>query len=266
MGSTADLRASDSAPVEASGTPTSVPTAPAEGTSPSPMPTASPVATPTASPIATPTASPFDIPSGWRSPGAYPPEDMPRYDGVEVSWGFMSSFEEVIKAADIFIVGEVLAVGPRETSGPMAKSQSQIQVTAMAKGSLPRDSFILVGQIGGIEDQTGRIKDRSGRLAPLPPEAPPGAKPLPPGPSIPPFILFEPTDNPIFRVGERVVLALYWSPLLGMYEGVRGPQGRFRIDAQDRVHPMNPDDPATAALDGLTVEELFMRVEAIATD
>lgn len=185
---------------------------------------------------------------------------------VEVSWGSLPSFEEVIAAADIFIVGEVLAVGPRETSSPMAKSQSQIHVTAMAKGSLAAGSLVLVGQIGGIEDQTKRNKNRSRSPAPLPPEAPPGAKPLPPGPSLPPFMLFEPEDHPIFRVGERVVLALYWSPLLGMYEGVRGPQGRFRIDAQDRVHPMDPDDPTTADLDGLTVEELLAHVRSIAAD
>ncbi len=79
-------------------------------------------------------------------------------------------------------------------------------------------------------------------------------------------MLLEPDDHPIFRIGERVVLALEWSPALGLYQGGSGPQGRFRVDDQDRVHPMLLDDPATASLDGLTVDELLARVEAIATE
>ncbi|CAN5706355.1 hypothetical protein BH24CHL8_BH24CHL8_07150 [soil metagenome] len=45
-----------------------------------------------------------------------------------------------------------------------------------------------------------------------------------------------------------------------------GPQGRFRVDDQDRVHPMLLEDPAVGSLDGLTIDELLARVEAIATD
>lgn len=265
MGSTASLRPSHTEPaIEPSATPTAAPTEQSQRSTFSPRPTRSPVTTPTPAP----TASPFGIPSGWPSAGAYPPEEMPRWDTVEVSWGYLSSFEEIIEAADIFILGEVLAVGPRETSSPMAKSQSQILVTTSAKGALPAGSIVLVGQIGGIEDQTENNKDfgGSGSPAPLPPEAPPGAEPLPPRPTLPPFMLVEPDDHPIFRVGERVVLALRWSPLLGMYEGVRGPQGRFRIDAQGRVHPMDPEDPTVASLGGLTVEELLARVAAEVED
>jgi hypothetical protein len=185
-----------------------------------------------------------------------------------VSWPYLSSFEEIVQAADIFIVGEVVAVEPGVTTSPMPKSDSKIRVTAFAKGSPPADGIVSVQQSGGIQDQTENNKDfaGSGSPAPLPPEAPPGAEPLPPRPTLPPFMLLEFDDDPIFRVGERVALALRWYPSLEMYQVVVGPQGRFQIDDQDRVHPMDPDDPAVAPLDGLTVDELLARVGPIATD
>ncbi len=186
---------------------------------------------------------------------------------VHTSWPFLASFEELIETADIFVVGEVVAVRPGESiSGQIAKSDSLIHVSASAKGDLPADSIVTIQQTGGVEDQTESNRDLSGSPAPLPPEAPPGAQPRPPGPTLPPFMLWELENDPIFRVGERVALALQWSPYIDMYQVWVGPQGRFRIDGQDRVHPMLLEDPAVGSLDGLTIEELLTRVEAIATD
>lgn len=233
---------------------------PPEGASPSPVTTVSPIATLTATHT-------IAIPSGWPSPGAYPPEGQPGWDMVHTSWPFLPSFEELIETADVFVVGEVVAVRPGESiSGKIAKSDSLILVSSSAKGGLPAGSVVVVQQTGGVEDHTESNRDRAGSPAPLPPEAPPGAQPLPPGPTLPPFMLWEQENDPIFRAGERVALALQWSPYIDMYQVWVGPQGRFQIDDQDRVHPMLLADPAVASLDGLTIEELLARVEAIATD
>ncbi len=186
---------------------------------------------------------------------------------VHGSWPFLPSFEELIETADAFVVGDVVAVRPGEDiRGQAATSESLIHVSASAKGGLPVGSVVAVYQTGGVEDQTERNKDSSGSPAPLPPEAPPGAEPLPPGPTLPPLMLVEFDDHPIFRAGERVALALQWSPAIDMYLVWVGPQGRFRVDDQDRVHPMLLEDPAVGSLDGLTIDELLARVGAIATD
>lgn len=73
---------------------------------------------------------------------------------VHGSWPFLPTFEELIETADLFVVGEVVAVGPGETSGGVATSNSLIHVSALAKGRLPAGSVVTIYQTGGVEDQT----------------------------------------------------------------------------------------------------------------
>lgn len=224
-------------------------------------------AKPSASPrlITSPSAVPTPaIPSATPSQGPYPPVDLPRLD-AHGSWGFLQSFDEVIEVGDVFIVGEVLTIVAADTDEELPTSDSRVRMTDVSKGDLQTDTVVTVQQTGGVIDRTEAIENQKRSPGPLPPEAPPGVEPLPPV-SIPPLMLLEFDEDPLFLVGERVALALEWNPRLKLYQVVAGPQGRFRIDEQDRVHPMVPGDPATASLDGLTIDELLARVEAIAAD
>lgn len=179
-----------------------------------------------------------------------------------VEWAFLGSFEEIVEAADIFIVGEVIAVAPAPDRGRLPGTNSTIRVTQIVKGRSETGDTITVYQTGGVYRRTHAIKDQQGNPAPLPPEAPPGAKPQPPA-SIAPLYLLELEDDPLFRVGESVALGLTWVSQRTAYLLVSGPQARFRVDERGEVHPMLDDHPAVSSLDGISLEELTARVAAI---
>jgi hypothetical protein len=204
---------------------------------------------PTDRPLPTPTAA------------AYPPDDLPRSEGT-ATWAFVSTFEELVDSSDLFVVGDVIDIAPApDLGGRLPYSQSTIRVSTVAKGRSETGGTITVYQTGGIYDRTHAIEDQQKSPGPLPPEAPEGMEPQPPA-SIAPFVLLELEDNPLFRVGDHVALALQWEPTVSAYLVVAGPQGRFRVDAQERVHPLAAHHPAVAPLDGISLQELVARVSA----
>lgn len=196
---------------------------------------------------------------------SYPP-DLPRVIGV-ASWELESTFDAVVEKADLFVVGEVIAVQPgREVAETPTQSlpftNSQIRVTDVGKG-VPRDDEITVEQTGGVYRPTHAIEDSKLPVAPLPPDAPSGVAPL--SPAAPPSkVLLELEDDPLFRVGQQVALALMWKPELNVYQIVN-PQGRFAVRDDGTVQPILGDDPAVKDLAGATVEDLLQRVSAAAT-
>lgn len=178
------------------------------------------------------------------------------------TWAFVSSFEKLVASADLFAVGEVIKVAPApDLGGSLPYSQSTIRISTVAKGRSETGELITVYQTGGVYRRTHAIEDQLKRPGALPPEAPAGMEPLPPA-SIAPIVLLELEDNPLFRVGDHVALALQWEPTVSAYLVVAGPQGRFRIDAQQTVHPLAASHPAVAPLDGVALQELVSRVAA----
>ncbi len=204
---------------------------------------------------------PTDRPLPPPTAAAYPPDDLPRMTGT-ATWAFMSTFEELVDSSDLFVVGDVIDVAPAPDLGErLPYSQSTIRVSTVAKGRSETGGTITVYQTGGIYDRSHAIEDQQKSPGPLPPEAPEGMEPQPPA-SIAPFVLLELEDNPLFRVGEHVALALRWDSTVSAYLVVAGPQGRFRVDAQERVHPLAAQHPAVAPLDGISLQELVARVSA----
>lgn len=195
----------------------------------------------------------------------YPPAGLPRAESV-VSWQTFSTFDEVVREADLFVVGEIVAVEPgREVAETPTQSlpftNSVIRVTDVAKGKLSSTGLITVEQPGGIYRPTHAIEDAKLPPAPLPSDAPSGASPL--DPVVPPDeLLLEVRDDPLFKVGENVALALVWKPKLGVYQIVN-PQARFDVQTDATVQPILSDDPATKDLRGLRLDEFLRRVAAV---
>ncbi len=197
------------------------------------------------------------------SPAAYPPDDLPRRTG-QGSWPFVSSFGQLVDAADLFVVGEVIKVAPApDRGGTLPYTNSTIHVTDVVKGRSESGDTVTVFQTGGVYSPTHAIEDQQKSPGPLPSEAPDGVKPRPPA-SVAPLVLLEFEDNPLFRVGNRVALALTWNPELPAYLLATGPQARFEVDDRGKVHPMAQDDPAVEPLDGISLEEFIARVRAAA--
>ena len=148
----------------------------------------------------------------------YPPADLPRAESV-ASWQEFSTFDEVVRQADLFVVGEIVAVAPgREVAETPTQSlpftNSVIRVTEVGKGTRPSTGLITVEQTGGIYRPIHAIEDAKLPPAPLPSDAPREASPL--DPVVPPdALLLEVKDDPLFKVGEDVALALVWKPKLG---------------------------------------------------
>ncbi len=160
---------------------------------------------------------------------------------VSFVWSLYPSFRELVQEADAFVVGEVIAVKPGGERGEdfaVPQMQSRIWVTDVAKGSIERCATVVVEQSGGVQRDTHVHVGETPR---------------------PPFWL-DPEDNPIFRVGERVALALDWNPRIRVYQFP--VQGRFEVDGQGSVHPIRPQDPVVAGLDGLSIQQLLTRVAA----
>jgi hypothetical protein len=79
---------------------------------------------------------------------------------------------------------------------------------------------------------------------------------LPAAPDAPRRILpLELEDDPLFKVGERQLLFLSRQPN-GEYMVAGGPDGRFALDAADRLRPMDDHSPIGRAQQGRTVAEL----------
>lgn len=196
---------------------------------------------------------------------AYPPADLPRAESV-AEWQAFSTFEEVVREADLFVVGEIVVVKPgREVAEiPTQRlpfTDSVIRVTEVAKGAPPSTGLITVEQVGGVYRPTHAIEDAKLPPAPLPADAPRGASPL--EPVVPPDeLLLEVRDDPLFKVGETVALALVWRPRSGLYQIVN-PQGRFAIRSDATAQPILSDDPATEDLRGVRLDELLRRVAAV---
>ena len=186
---------------------------------------------------------------------AYPP-DLPRAEG-RATWLLYATFAEVVAEADIFIVGSVVSVGPGREAGqkyPLPTTVSEIKVSDTGKGSIAAETVIKVEQAGGVYQPVHAAEHAGLPIGELPPEAPAGAQPLDPG-KPPSEMLLEIVDDPLFRPGERVVLALRWVDQFGVYRLV-GPQGRFVVGSDGRVNPMLTDDAAVRSLAGRQASEL----------
>lgn len=208
---------------------------------------------------AAPSSSGTSVDAPSASSSGYP-FDLPRAEG-RATWILYPTFEEVIAEADLFVVGDVVSVSPGREAGatyPLPTTVSEIKISDIAKGSSPSGGLVKVAQTGGIYRPTHAISDAKLSPAPLPPEAPAGAEPL--GPGTPPAeMLLEVADDPLFRPGERVALALRWVPELGVYLLVN-PQGRFAVSADGLVTPTLKEDMAVDGLSGLPVAELLDRI------
>lgn len=186
----------------------------------------------------------------------------------EGSWPSVDSFEELVDGADLFVIGEVTNVAP--SVGPddvlpdvMPSTNSTMLVTSILAGHSETAQTITVSQTGGLYWPAHMIEDHKKTVAPLPPDADPGASPRGPA-SIAPLYFLELADDPLFRFGERVAIALDWNPTLSAYVLATGPQSRFSIDENDRVHPVAHSNEVVAPLDGITVADLAQRVAAAA--
>jgi len=201
-------------------------------------------------------------PSGGEA--VYPPASLPRAEG-RASWILYPSFADVVAAADLFIVGQVVEVsaGPGAgTTYPLPTTVSRVRIAQVAKGAPPADGSVRVEQTGGVYRPSHAIEDARLSPGPLPSQAPAGASPLDPG-TPPQQVLLELEDDPLFRPGERLALALQWVPQRGTYRVVN-PQGRFAVDEAGRVAPILRDDPAVQGLAGLAADELLERVRRLA--
>jgi len=235
---------------------------PTERASPSVPPTQ---ASPASQALSTPVTQSTPVAISTPTTAAYPPEHLPRMTGMG-SWAFADSFDEIVDRADLFVVGEVVTIAPAPIEGRLPFSMSTIVITEVLKGPLETGETVIVNQLGGVYAAAHMIDDQQGSPASLPPEAPPDEEPPLPITSIAPFYLLDPEDNPLFRVGERVALAIESSSTLPGYVLVTGPQSRFSVDEQGRVSPVAHDNPVVAPLDGITVAELSQRVAAAATN
>jgi hypothetical protein len=180
----------------------------------------------------------------------------------------VDTFDQIVQQADLFIVGEVVAVVPGPEccgSYPLPHTDSEIRVTEVGKGQAAVMSTITVQQTGGVYRPLHEAEHRRLSPAPLPSDAPSGAQPGPME-SLPPLMLLELDGDPLFRVGERVALALSSNPRLKRYQLVTGPQSRFEVDAQGKVRPVLSDDLAGASVAGLSVDALLARVKAVASE
>lgn len=218
---------------------------------------------PSAEPSLTPPPA-SSKPNAGRNLSAWPyPEDLPRTYAT-ASWPLFKTFDGVLAEADVFVVGEVVAVRSGRTFGdvqPLPSTDVDLLVTGVGKGELRANDIVTLTQTGGLYRPTHIVNDAKGSVAPLPPDAPPGAQPYPPPPANAEPVLLELQDDPLLRVGERVGLALRLVPDLDVYV-LLNPQGRFNVDSAGRVHVVRKEDEALAGLDGLTVEQLLARVRA----
>lgn len=208
---------------------------------------------------ASPAASAPDTPA---SSSVYPP-DLPRAV-ARASWVLYPTFAEVIAKADLFVVGTVTAVSPGSDAGskfPLPTTVSEIDVSEVGRGSMPGGGVIKVQQTGGVYRPVHAREDAKLSPAPLPADAPEGVEPLSPG-TPPERLLLEVDDDPLFRPGERVALALRWVPEFGVYQLVN-PQGRFAIGEDGRVTPILADDAAVKGLSGLSVGDLLEQVRIL---
>ncbi len=195
----------------------------------------------------------------------YPPRGLPRIYAT-ASWPLYSTFDGVVSEADLFVVAEVVGVRPGRTVGDPALpfTNADLLVTDVGRGNASPGRVITLEQTGGIYRPTHAAQDAKGSVEPLPSEAPVGAQPYPPADITDSPVVLELRDDPLLAIGQRVAVALRWNAGLELYQLVN-PQGRFRVDANGRVHPARLDDPAVQMLDGLTVQDLLELVRSVPT-
>ncbi len=173
-----------------------------------------------------------------------------------------ASFAELVRAADLFVVAEVVSLAPGrrvpDATGTdlLPFTNVTVRVTQLAKGGVPVGTAIVLEQTGGIYRPTHAINEQRGQQATLPPDAPAGVRPLPPATIPDRDMIYELKEDPLLRRGERVVLALQWRPELGLYQLV-SLQGRFNVAQNGTVQTLLHADSVVAPLDGMGLSALL---------
>lgn len=205
---------------------------------------------------------------------------LPTFDGArllegspnttaEASWVAFSSFEAIVRKADLFVVVEVVGSAPGRKVADYTGTDVtpftnvQLKILDIGKGNAASGQVITIEQYGGLYRPTHAIADSRLSQAPLPLAAGPGVQPLPPA-SIPDQdVLLELRQDPLLKVGEKVAIALTWNADLGLYQRFAF-QSRFAVDGLGRVHPVLRDDPVVAGLDGMSLPQLLAVVRRAA--
>lgn len=175
-----------------------------------------------------------------------------------------------MRKADVVVVAEVSGTTPGRTVTDFTGTDvtpftnARLRVLNVGKGSLAIGQAIVVEQYGGMYRPTHRIADSRLPQATVPPAAGVGVQPRPAIPVEDRPILLELPEDPLLRVGEKVLLPLIWNGGFNVYQRFDFA-GRFAVDADGRVHPFLANDPVVAQLDGLRVEELLSLARTAAT-